>query len=105
MAEYPIFLALNWMQRREFAICWQRHYYYQHIFAAIIIAAIVNHLTLTPPTTYCIYNDVAAAMIKIIYIFSVTRHSGSDIVTYLLTYLLIVSTDLTDVTLVSDDTY
>ena len=41
-------------------------------------------------------------------IFSVTRRSRSDsrqLLTYLLSPLLSVSTDLTDVTLVSDDTY
>ena len=37
-------------------------------------------------------------------LFSVTRRSRSDS-RHLLTHLLIVSTDLTDVTLVSDDTY
>ena len=44
----------------------------------------------------------------LISIFSVTRRSRSDsrqLLTYSLTDLLIVSTDLTDVTLVSDDTY
>ena len=39
-----------------------------------------------------------------IHVFSVTRRSRSDS-RHLLTHLLIVSTDLTDVTLVSDDTY
>ena len=41
-------------------------------------------------------------------LFSVTRRSRSDsrqLLTYSLTHSLIVSTDLTDVTLVSDDTY
>ena len=38
-------------------------------------------------------------------IFSVTRCSRSDSRYLLVTDLLIVSTDLTDVTLVSDDTY
>ena len=41
-------------------------------------------------------------------VFSVTRRSRSDeshSLTYLLTYLLDVSIDFTDVTLVSDDTY
>ena len=42
------------------------------------------------------------------YVFSVTRRSRSDshhLLTYSLTYWVSVSTDLTDVTLVSDDTY
>ena len=37
------------------------------------------------------------------YVFSVTRRSRSDVV-HLLTHSLMVSNDLTDVTLVSDDT-
>ena len=42
------------------------------------------------------------------FVFSVTRRSRSDschLLRYSVTPLLIVSTDLTDVTLVSDDTY